>query len=120
MDRQELERLTVPQLREMAAQYEDITSASGMKKEELQAALAEKLGIDLQDHVATGIGRHDLKAHIREAKKARDAALQAGDRETYLKARRRLKHYRRRLRRVIGVSLRQQTSKPKTGADAES
>jgi hypothetical protein len=116
MDRSELEKMTVVQLREKASEYEDIKGVSGMKKEDLVAAVAEKLGIDLHEHVPTGIGRHDLKAHIRKTKKARDAALQAGDREAYLQARRRLKHYRRKLRRVISQAVEAEHHKPSAEA----
>lgn len=116
MDRSELEKMTAVQLREKASEFEDIKGVSGMKKEDLVAAVAGKLGIDLQEHIPTGIGRHDLKAHIRETKKARDEALQAGDREAYLKARRRLKHYRRQLRRVIGLAVASEHQKPSAEA----
>jgi hypothetical protein len=108
MDRHELEKKTITDLREMAQEYEDLRGVTGMAKAQLMAALAEKLGIDLHEHVPTGIGRHDLKVHIREAKQARDAALSSGDRDGFLKARRRLKHYRRRLRKVISQALHEQ------------
>lgn len=112
MDRTELQKMTVVQLREKASEYEDVKGVSGMKKDDLVALIAEKLGIDLHEHVPTGIGRHDLKAHVRETKKARDEALQAGDREAYLKARRRLKHYRRQLRKVIKAAVDAEHHKP--------
>ena len=116
MDRAELEKMTVVQLREKASEYEDLKGVSGMKKEDLIAAIAGRVGIDLHEHVPTGIGRHDLKVHIREAKKARDEALQAGNREGFLKARRRLKHYRRRLRKVIATAVEAEHHKPSAEA----
>jgi hypothetical protein len=110
MDRQELEKMTVSQLREKAKEYEDLTGVTGMTKPKLIAVLAEKLGIDLQDQVPEGIGRQELKNHIRQIKQERDAALQSRDREALQRARRRLKHYRRRLRRAIGQALQDQAN----------
>ena len=79
MDLHELEHKTVNDLRELAAQYDDVAGASGLKKDELIELLCKKLGIDRHVHVPTGIGRAQIKERIRALRKKRDEALSAHD-----------------------------------------
>ena len=104
MDREELLKKKVTELREMAEQQGVV--GVGKAKEELQALLAEKLGIDLHDHAAAGIGRAKLKTRIRELKTRRDEALASGDKNAFHHVRGQLKHSRRNLRKIIASSVR--------------
>ena len=112
MDLHELEKKTVNDLREMAAKYEDIKGVSGLKKEQLLEILCEKLGIDRHVHVPKGIGRHDIKARIRELKRKRDEALEKHDPVALAAVRHEIKSNKRHLRRVIDRALRHQESEP--------
>ncbi len=97
----ELTKLTVVKLRELAHQFEDIKAAAGMHKEELIDVLCEKMSIEKPHHaVKTGVGRRKLKADIRGLKKARDEAIAAKDRKTLQKIRRKLHAKKRKLTRV--------------------
>lgn len=51
MTEAELRKMTVKQLRELAAEKTDIAGITGMKKEELVTALIGKLGIDISKKV---------------------------------------------------------------------
>lgn len=97
----ELTKLTVVKLRELAHQFEEIKAASGMHKEELIDILCEKMGIEKPQHaVKTGVGRRKLKAEIRSLKKARDEAIASKDSKTLKRIRRKLHTKKRRLTRV--------------------
>ncbi len=101
MDYNELSKLTVIKLREMAHQYEEIKAAGGMHKEELIDILCEKMGIEKPHHVVKkGVGRRKLKADIRSLKKARDEAIAGKDHKTLRRIRRKLHMKKRRLTRV--------------------
>lgn len=101
MDYNELSKLTVIKLRELAHQYEDIKAASGLHKDELIDVLCGKLGIERPKHtVKKGVGRRKLKVAIRALKKARDEAIAGKDRKTLQRIRRKLHAKKRRLTRV--------------------
>jgi hypothetical protein len=100
MELKELEKKTVGDLREMAKQYEEVESTIAMKKEELVEFLRMKLGIE-KHHVPKGIGRHDLKAKIKDLKKRRDAALAAHDLKELKRARTLIRRTKHRLRLII-------------------
>ena len=112
MDLHELEHKTVSDLREMAAKYEDIEGASGLKKDQLLGILCEKLGIDRQTHVPEGIGRRKIKAEIRGLRLKRDEALEQKDAVALAAVRGAIKSHKRRLRRQIAAALRKQAGKP--------
>ncbi len=116
MELHELEHKTVTELREMAHQYDELVGVIGMKKEQLLEILCEKLGIDRHVHVPTGIGRHDLKARIRNLKTRRNKALEAHDAAALADARHEIRSTKRKLRRIITRATRAEPAKPKAPA----
>ena len=105
MDFHELQKTRVGDLREMMKEHcPETTGVVGMKKDELVAALAEKLGIEApHKHVAAGLGKRAIKAEIREMKVKRQAALAAGDGAELKKFRRLIHRRKRRLRRMMSL-----------------
>jgi hypothetical protein len=112
MNFHELERKTVSELRDLAAEHEDVKGVTGLKKEQLLDLLCEKLGIDRHVHVPKGIGRHALKARIRELKAKRDEALAKHDYTALASIRREIKSNKRHLRRVIQRAVRKEEGQP--------
>jgi len=106
MDFAELKNKTVVQLREMAGEYEDITGVSGMKKDELLDALADKLGIEKEEAKPKKAkkkarGKGAIKKRIQELKAQRDKALEEKDGEMLRKVRRQLHRQKVILRRTL-------------------
>ena len=78
MEYHDLEKTKVSQLREMLKEQDpDLKGVSGMRKDELVAAVAEKLGIGTPHKVVIGVDKASIKAQIRACKSQRDAAIQA-------------------------------------------
>jgi len=98
MEYHELEKTKVTQLREMAAEYPDITGVTGRSKEELVDLLAEKLGIEKPHLVASGINKQAVKAKLRGLKTERDQALEAKDALQLKRVRRKMHRLRHQLR----------------------
>ena len=100
----ELQGKTVAELREIAAsvQHDAVQGYSQMNKEHLLPALCKALGIDSREHHSVvGVDKPGIKAKIRELKRQRDAALDAG-KHTQLKAvRRHIHHLNHQLRSHI-------------------
>lgn len=103
MDYQELQKLTVIKLREMAQEYPDITDPSGTKKEQLIDLLAEKLAIEKPHAVVGGVDKAVIKKQIAELKKVRNEALQSKDRAKLVATRRKLHRLRRTLRKAVKI-----------------
>lgn len=103
MDYQELQKNTVGKLREMAKEFSDLTGTSGMRKEQLVDALAERLGIARPHKVVAGVDKSAIKAKIRKLKKTRDAAVQAKDKAKMRVTRQELHQLRRQLRKAARV-----------------
>lgn len=103
MELQELEKLTVTKLREMAGEYEDIKGASAMKKEDLINILCEKLGIDREVHMEAkaGVDKRTLKKRIREFKAQAVQVATSGDKANAKLLRRRAHRAKRRLRKSL-------------------
>jgi hypothetical protein len=105
MDFHELSKNTVSRLREMAKeQLPDLKGVSGMKKEQLLDALADKLGIEKPHKVVQGVDKAAIKAEIRKIKAARAAAVAAKDQAKMKETRERLHALRRQLRRATRVA----------------
>ena len=99
MDWHELSKKKVTELREMA-QEQGMQGTSGLHKDQLLPVLAEMLGIERPHKVAEGAGKKEIKAKIRELKRERVAALEAGDREKLLLSRRKIHRLKRKARRM--------------------
>jgi len=105
MDFHELSKNTVSRLREMAKeQLPDLKGVSGMKKDQLVDALADKLGIDKPHKVVQGVDKASLKVQIRKLKAARAAAVEAKDKAKMKETREQLHQLRRQLRRATRVA----------------
>lgn len=108
MDYQELEGMTVVQLREKAAEYPDIKGTSGMKKDELVSALAATLGLKKPEPKAkkkakpkgAPLGKEAIKQKIVELRDQREKARSANDRKNAVILRRRIHLLKRRLRKT--------------------
>lgn len=109
--RAELEKLTTPKLREWTqGKYPNITGVSGMKKEELIAAIvAEEVRLGLRPkeektQATSNMGASQLKSGIRKLKQERQAALQAKDVAARKRKRLEIKRMKRRLRKLREAS----------------
>ena len=100
-----LKGMTVAELRQIAAgiQNEAVQGYTQMNKEHLLAALSKALNIDTHTRhkiKVAGLDKTGIKAHMRELKKERDAALEAHDHAQLKKVRREMHELRRSLRRA--------------------
>ena len=108
MKKEDLEKMTVPKLREEAGKYEEITGTSGMKKAELIEALWEAMAKrgeaeeEEKEEVAVSLQerKSQIKKEIRELKSERDKALKDKDRANLKRIRRKIKKARRKLKRL--------------------
>jgi DUF438 domain-containing protein len=99
MNYQDLEKMTVVKLREEASKLEDVKGVSGMKKEELIHLLCEKLSIPRPESKVEGVDKSRLKTKMRELKKRREEAVRNHDHQTLAEIRRRIRVYKRSLRK---------------------
>jgi hypothetical protein len=100
--RPELEKLTATKLREIAKEYEQITGASGMKKEDLVNAILEARGEPLVEVTKDEQSISMIKKQIRETLKQRDAALAEKDGTKLAAVRKTLKKLKRQTRTLAG------------------
>jgi hypothetical protein len=109
-DQKPLDKMTVKELREVAADIEEITGASGMKKADLLAAIKKVKGIEdeappkkktVKTKGAAGPKTiSEIKARIAELREEREALRQAGDRVKVKIIRRRINRLKKKTRRV--------------------
>ena len=109
--RADLEKLTTPNLRELAKdKHPTLSGVSGMKKEELvEAIIAEEVRLGLRPKeekqpATAAMGKAQLKAGIRSLKQTRDSALQAKDSAGLAATRLHIKKMKRRLRKLREAS----------------
>jgi glucan phosphorylase len=105
MELRDLQKMTVVKLREEALKMGGFTGVHGMNKQQLIAALAPRLGIDLE--AASRAAREKfagdktaMKQEIRKLKAQRNAALEEHNMAAVIQARRGIKKYKRALRRM--------------------
>ena len=104
MDWHELSKIKVNDLREMAKEY-NVKGTSGMSKDQLVRFLAEKKGIEKPKLVVDNEAEKvKIKARIRELKAARQAALEAKNRQELKKSRRQIHHLKRGIRKMGHLS----------------
>ena len=98
----DLKGKTVQELRDIAQtveQHDAVQGYSQMNKDHLLPALCKALGIDSHEHHAVvGIDKPAIKAEMRELKKKRDSALEAGDPELLKNVRRQIHRLNRQIR----------------------
>ncbi len=104
MNYEELHKLTVGRLRELAHDFPELEGVTGMSKAALIKVLCGKLNIEIPHKVVVGLDKGAVKARIREVKKLRDEALAAKDKEALAKSRKQLHHLRHKLRKAIKVT----------------
>jgi len=106
MEREELKKLTVTKLRELALErYPEIKGVSAMSKDQLiDAIIAEEVRLGLRPPEVRKTRKppvaSELKARIRLLKKERDQALEVKDRGRLEKARAEIKRMKRLLRKL--------------------
>ncbi|MFQ5584046.1 MAG: Rho termination factor N-terminal domain-containing protein [Calditrichia bacterium] len=100
----ELKKMTVAQLREIAAgiEHEAVQGYSQLNKEHLIEAICKALNIDMYEHhVAVGVDKTSIKANIKELKKERESAIAAHDYKKLRDVRRQIKKLKNKLRRAM-------------------
>lgn len=100
---EELKHTRVVDLREIAKglEHEAVKGYSTMHKEELVQALCTALEIEAHaHHEVVGIDKASVKARIRALKAQRDEALEAKDRVTLKRIRRKIHRLKRRIHRA--------------------
>lgn len=108
MEREELKKLTVTKLRELALErYPEIKGVSAMSKDQLiDAIIAEEVRLGLRPPEVKKARKppvaSELKAKIRLLKRERDQALEVKDRGRLEKARAEIKRVKRLLRKLRG------------------
>jgi len=98
---EELSKMTVAELREIAAttDHEAVQGATQMNKEHLLPALCKALGIETHaHHHVEGLDKPAVKSKIRQLKSQRDEAIKAGDHARLRRVRRRVHRLKRRIR----------------------
>ena len=105
MELRDLQRMTVVKLREEALKLGGVSGVHGMNKQQIIEAMAPQLGIDLE--AASKAAREKfaadkpaMKREIVELKAQRDEALAEHEMATVAATRKRIKRYKRKLRRL--------------------
>jgi len=101
--RDELEKLTATKLREIAKEYEQITGASAMKKEDLVVAILQARGEPVDEVTKDALTISRIKSQVRQTLKQRDSALQDKDRKKLAAVRKTLKRLKRQTRVLAGT-----------------
>ena len=98
----DLKAKTIQELRDIAKGVENQDAVQGysqLNKDHLLPALCKALGIDTHEHHhVTGIDKPAIKAKMRELKKQRDSALEAGDHDLLKNVRRQIHRLNRQIR----------------------
>ena len=103
----ELKGKTIQELREIAkdVQHDAVQGYSQMNKEHLLPALCTALSIPVHEHHdVVGIDKPAIKAKMRELKKKRDEALEAGDNGLLKSVRRQIHGLNRQIRSHVARS----------------
>lgn len=89
----ELKEKNIHELREIAKgiQHDAVQGYTQLNKDHLLVAIAKALNLSTHEHHAVGgFDKSGIKAQMRELKKQRDAAIEAGDAERLHSIRRRI------------------------------
>ena len=100
---EELSKMTVAQLREIAKGQDDqaLRGYTQLNKAHLLPAVCKALGVDTHEHhEVVGLDKSQIKAQIKNLKSERDAALEAHDHKQLKTIRRRIHGMKRELRRA--------------------
>jgi hypothetical protein len=100
---EELSKMTVAQLREIAAgiEHEAVTGHTQMHKEQVLLAICTALGIDARaHHHVVGLDKAKIKSQIKALKAKRVAVLEAKDRKELKRLRHNVKKLKHKIRRA--------------------
>ncbi len=100
----DLNRLTVAQLREIAAEIDHpaVSGYTQKRKTEVLAGICTALGLEMHEHHdAKGINKTTVKTQIKEWRVKRDTALEAGDHAQLKMARTKMRRLRRKIRKSL-------------------
>lgn len=101
MDLNELRRLTLPKLRDLAKQETDLTGVIGMEKEALIEAIAKAKGISYEEAPKDVSTIRSIKHEIQELKKQKMEILaSSGDRNKVKQVQRKVKRLKRLTRKL--------------------
>lgn len=98
---EELSKMTVAQLREIAKGLDDdsLRGYTQLNKSHLLPAVCQALGVDTQEHhVVKGLNKQQIKSEIKKLKMERNAALEAHDGKRLKVVRRKIHGLKRQLR----------------------
>ena len=95
-----LDKMTAKELREMALTLEGIVGVHAMNKAELIAAIKQAKGIVDQTTKHKAVDVRALKAKIRELRRKRDEAKEAGNNKLVDAFRRRISNLKKKTRRA--------------------
>lgn len=105
-----LEKLTIKELREIAAEIPHERAIVDMKKEELVAVIKEARAIKdetpskKKKHVVKiKMSKSELKARIRELKALKGEALESGENKKVVMMRHQISHLKKKSRRIVPV-----------------
>lgn len=102
MSREELAKLTVTKLRELAGEYPEITGASGMKKEELLVAILKARGEPVKKEKKGKQKISTVKKEIRALKAEKEKSLAEKDAKKVTSLRKKIKNLKRTTRQLAG------------------
>jgi hypothetical protein len=103
-DFHELKTMTVAQLREIAAgiDHPAVKGYTQLRKAQVLAGICEALGLEMHEHhEVRGLDRAAARAKIREWKRKRQAALEAGDAAQLKFVRTKIRRLKRRIRKSM-------------------
>jgi hypothetical protein len=101
MDYEQLAKMTLAQLRDVAKETEGVTGYTQMNKPHLLEAICTAKGIAMHaHHDVVGVDKTSVKQQIRTLRSQRDEALASGDRERFRRALRQIHRLKGRLRRA--------------------
>ncbi len=101
MELKDLQRLTLPKLREMAKEATDLQGVGGMEKEELVKAIAAAKGVAYDEGFKDTHAIHAIKLDLRELKKQKTELLgSSGDRKKLKRIQRKMKLEKRLTRHL--------------------
>jgi protein-arginine kinase activator protein McsA len=95
-----LEKMTAPELREIAKEIEGVTGVHGMKKEALIEALRASKGIVVETVKKAEASVRSLKRQIRSMRAERSAAIEAKDRKRAAIFRRKISRLKKKTRQA--------------------
>ena len=100
---EELHKMTIAQLREIAAgvEHEAVKGHTQMHKDQILLAICAALGIDAHaHHHVVGLDKTKFKAQIRALKSKRGAAIEAKDGSELKRLRHNIKRLKHKIRRA--------------------